>query len=206
MPLYSGALLAGSPEALAYAGTGGCLVFSPSAYLILRSSIVRNLYSPSILRPPAPDFQSLAADSPQGIQRDREDESVVVHLLDFPRKASAAGAGLGVLAPPAESREALPTSEAQSESVVYEDVSLLEFEYDSLKEVFVYPCPCGDLFELPLSELRKRIGELHGEATGEFSAIATCPSCSLKVRALFEKDILQQISEEYKLDLLDRAS
>ena len=58
---------------------------------------------------------------------------------------------------------------------VYEDVPLGQMRFDSGKLVYTYECPCGDVFEIYLDELHD------GED------IAYCPSCSLKVRVIFDK-------------------
>ncbi len=58
--------------------------------------------------------------------------------------------------------------------VVHETISIEEMEYDEEIEGYVYPCPCGDEFYVSLEEMRKGID------------IAECPSCSLKVRVIFD--------------------
>ena len=57
---------------------------------------------------------------------------------------------------------------------VYEDVPIASFDYDVAEGRYTYLCPCGDLFEIYLEELHD------GED------IAHCPSCSLKVRVIFD--------------------
>lgn len=47
--------------------------------------------------------------------------------------------------------------------------------YDSTLMIYHYPCPCGDRFEISIYDLR------------EEEEIATCPSCSLTIRVIFEK-------------------
>jgi len=42
--------------------------------------------------------------------------------------------------------------------------------FDGEEQVYYYPCPCGDKFSISLEEL------LEGEN------IATCPSCTLRIR------------------------
>ena len=41
-------------------------------------------------------------------------------------------------------------------------------------EIYHYPCPCGDRFEIGIADL------LDGEE------IAVCPSCSLMIKVIFE--------------------
>mmetsp|Transcript_26309 Transcript_26309/g.53908 ORF Transcript_26309/g.53908 Transcript_26309/m.53908 type:complete len:107 (+) Transcript_26309:124-444(+) len=68
---------------------------------------------------------------------------------------------------------------------VYEEVKLAEMRFDSDQLMYFYTCPCGDLFEISLEELHD------GED------IALCPSCSLKLRVLFEEsDLLPLPSED----------
>lgn len=57
---------------------------------------------------------------------------------------------------------------------VYDEIEIEDFTWDPRANVFHYPCPCGDRFEISKSQLRD------GED------IATCPSCSLIVRVIYE--------------------
>ena len=41
-------------------------------------------------------------------------------------------------------------------------------------EIYHYPCPCGDRFEISIADLRDK------------EDIAVCPSCSLMIRVIFE--------------------
>lgn len=50
--------------------------------------------------------------------------------------------------------------------------------YDPTLQLYTYPCPCGDRFEINIDDLRD------GEE------IAVCPSCSLMIRVIFEVDDL----------------
>jgi diphthamide biosynthesis protein 3 len=61
---------------------------------------------------------------------------------------------------------------------IYEEVALADFRYDADALMYYYACPCGDLFEISLDELHD------GED------VALCPSCSLKVRVLFDEQEL----------------
>lgn len=42
------------------------------------------------------------------------------------------------------------------------------------KRVYHYPCPCGDRFEISRQQLK------------EYEDIATCPSCSLVIRVVYD--------------------
>ncbi len=59
---------------------------------------------------------------------------------------------------------------------VYDDVEIEDMEWDSDLSAYTYQCPCGDLFQISLDELRD------GEE------IALCPSCTLVVRVIYEPD------------------
>jgi hypothetical protein len=58
---------------------------------------------------------------------------------------------------------------------IYEEVQLAEMKWDADQQMYFWTCPCGDLFEISLEELH------------EGEDIALCPSCSLKLRVLFEE-------------------
>lgn len=67
---------------------------------------------------------------------------------------------------------------------VYEEVKLEEMTYDAEAQLYQYSCPCGDLFEIGLEDL------WDGED------IALCPSCSLKLRVLYDEDSLPELNDE----------
>ena len=56
----------------------------------------------------------------------------------------------------------------------YDELEIEDFAWDPTAKVFHYPCPCGDRFEISKAQLRD------GEE------IATCPSCSLIVRVIYD--------------------
>lgn len=56
----------------------------------------------------------------------------------------------------------------------HDEVEIEDFEYDEENQVYTYPCPCGDRFEITREMLE--IGEV----------VATCPSCSLIVRVIYD--------------------
>ena len=62
---------------------------------------------------------------------------------------------------------------------VYEEVELSEMEWEEEEEAYFYPCPCGDRFIMPLEDLQ--VGE----------EIALCPSCSLRIRVLYNPEDFQ---------------
>jgi len=64
---------------------------------------------------------------------------------------------------------------------VYEEVEIEDMKYDAAAEMYTYPCPCGDKFSISLEELHD------GED------IATCPSCTLRIRVIFDSDALPEL-------------
>lgn len=60
-------------------------------------------------------------------------------------------------------------------SVYHDEVEIEDMEYDEETESYYYPCPCGDRFQISLEDLE------NGEET------ATCPSCSLLVKVIYDK-------------------
>jgi len=61
-------------------------------------------------------------------------------------------------------------------SVFHDEVEIEDFEYDEEEETYYYPCPCGDRFAITKEELE----------CGE--EVATCPSCSLIVRVIYDPE------------------
>lgn len=57
---------------------------------------------------------------------------------------------------------------------VYDEVEIEDMTYDETLQIYHYPCPCGDRFEIALADLRDE------------EDIAVCPSCSLMIRVIFE--------------------
>lgn len=57
---------------------------------------------------------------------------------------------------------------------VYDEVEIEDMTYDETLQIYHYPCPCGDRFEIALYDL------MDGEDIG------VCPSCSLMIRVIFE--------------------
>ena len=79
-------------------------------------------------------------------------------------------------------------SDQEEDSLIFHDeIELEDFEYDEDEETYYYPCPCGDRFQITKEEL---------EAGEE---VAECPSCSLKVKVIYDADDFiageQKISE-----------
>jgi len=66
-------------------------------------------------------------------------------------------------------------SDDESE-VFHDEVEIEDFEFDEETQTYHYPCPCGDLFEITLEDLQ------NGED------VATCPSCSLLLKVIYDPD------------------
>ncbi|XP_025995089.1 DPH3 homolog [Solenopsis invicta] len=68
--------------------------------------------------------------------------------------------------------------------VYYDEVEIEDFEYDEDEEVYYYPCPCGDQFQISLTDL----------VAGEVEV--TCPSCSLVIKVIYDKELFRAKQEE----------
>jgi len=68
-------------------------------------------------------------------------------------------------------------------SVFHDEVEIEDFEYDEEEETYYYPCPCGDRFAITREEL---------EAGEE---VATCPSCSLIVKVIYNPEDFEPTEE-----------
>lgn len=68
----------------------------------------------------------------------------------------------------------------ENDNVIYEHVNLGDFDFVKEINTFFYPCPCGDIFEITLDAL------LNGET------ICKCPSCSLTIQILYNKEDLKK--------------
>ena len=66
-------------------------------------------------------------------------------------------------------------------SGIYEEVEIEDMAWNAETFTYFYPCPCGDKFSITLEELHD------GED------IATCPSCTLRVRVIFEEGDLPDL-------------
>ena len=56
----------------------------------------------------------------------------------------------------------------------YDEIELEDLTFHSSTQLYTYPCPCGDQFEICLSDMR------------DGADVAVCPSCSLQIRVIFE--------------------
>ncbi|CCM00555.1 uncharacterized protein FIBRA_02589 [Fibroporia radiculosa] len=56
----------------------------------------------------------------------------------------------------------------------YDEVEIEDMAWDEDKRIYHYPCPCGDRFEISRKQL------------ANYEDIATCPSCSLVIRVIYD--------------------
>lgn len=68
----------------------------------------------------------------------------------------------------------LPYPAAKMAENIYDEIEIEDMTYDPVLEIYHYPCPCGDRFEIAIADLR------------DSEDIAVCPSCSLMIRVIFE--------------------
>ena len=69
------------------------------------------------------------------------------------------------------------------EANIYDEIEIEDMTFDSTLQIYHYPCPCGDRFEINIADLRD------GEE------IAVCPSCSLMIRVIFDAGDLPAAAE-----------
>ncbi|XP_030244643.1 DPH3 homolog [Drosophila navojoa] len=69
-------------------------------------------------------------------------------------------------------------------SIYHDEVEIEDFEYDEEEEMYYYPCPCGDRFQISKEEL------IEGEE------VATCPSCSLIIKVIYDADMFKAEEDE----------
>ncbi|XP_066258880.1 diphthamide biosynthesis protein 3 isoform X2 [Euwallacea similis] len=69
-------------------------------------------------------------------------------------------------------------------SVFHDEIEIEDFEFDEEEDIYHYPCPCGDRFEISKEEL------LRGEE------VATCPSCSLVIKVIYDKEAFEKLQSE----------
>ncbi|KAJ8658185.1 diphthamide biosynthesis protein 3 [Lichtheimia ornata] len=71
----------------------------------------------------------------------------------------------------------------------YDEIEIEDMEFNEDEEIYTYPCPCGDKFEISIDDLRD------GED------IARCPSCSLIIRVIYDPDeFADEDGDTYQVD------
>lgn len=58
----------------------------------------------------------------------------------------------------------------------YDEVEIEDMTFDEDKQLFHFPCPCGDRFEITIAQLK------------EGDEVARCPSCSLIILVIYDQD------------------
>jgi diphthamide biosynthesis protein 3 len=71
-------------------------------------------------------------------------------------------------------------AQQDDDTEVYDEIEIEDMTYDSKLQIYHYPCPCGDRFEINIDSLRD------GED------IAVCPGCSLTIRVIFDIEDLPE--------------
>ncbi|KAL0633637.1 Diphthamide biosynthesis protein 3 [Maublancomyces gigas] len=66
---------------------------------------------------------------------------------------------------------------------IYDQIEIEDMTFDPALQIYHYPCPCGDRFEISIDDLRD------GEN------VAVCPSCSLMIEVIFEPEDLPGAKE-----------
>ncbi|KAF7559212.1 hypothetical protein G7046_g4937 [Stylonectria norvegica] len=61
---------------------------------------------------------------------------------------------------------------------IYDEIEIEDMTFDEVLQLYHYPCPCGDKFQISIDDLR------------DDEDIAVCPSCSLMIRVIFDLDDL----------------
>jgi diphthamide biosynthesis protein 3 len=70
---------------------------------------------------------------------------------------------------------------------IYDEIEIEDMAFNEEEQLYTYPCPCGDKFSIALEEL------LDGEE------IASCPSCTLRIRVIYDMDVLEEKQKELEM-------
>lgn len=72
----------------------------------------------------------------------------------------------------------------------YDEVEIEDMTFDEAKQLYHFPCPCGDRFEITIDQLK------------EGDDVARCPSCSLIILVIYDQDdYLTEEEEEEEADV-----
>ncbi|KAI7217430.1 hypothetical protein KC333_g4240 [Hortaea werneckii] len=77
---------------------------------------------------------------------------------------------------------------------IYDEIEIEDMTWDPTMQIYHYPCPCGDRFEISIDDLRD-----------EETDIAVCPSCSLQIRVIYEVDDLPKPESEQKQEEVKKS-
>ncbi|CAM9681683.1 unnamed protein product, partial [Heterosigma akashiwo] len=64
---------------------------------------------------------------------------------------------------------------SDSDGRIYAEIPLDQMDFVEEEMMYYYQCPCGDKFEIAVEDMH--FGD----------DIAACPSCSLRIRVIFDK-------------------
>jgi diphthamide biosynthesis protein 3 len=74
----------------------------------------------------------------------------------------------------------------------YDEIEIEDMTFDPALQIYHYPCPCGDRFEISIGDLRD------GED------VAVCPSCSLMIKVIFE-EVGSDVDVRWQDKMADRS-
>lgn len=66
----------------------------------------------------------------------------------------------------------------------YDEIEIEDMDFNEDDQIYTYPCPCGDKFEISVDDLR------------DGDDVARCPSCSLIIRVIYDPDEFADEDEE----------
>ncbi|CCX33557.1 diphthamide biosynthesis protein 3 [Pyronema domesticum] len=66
------------------------------------------------------------------------------------------------------------------ENSIYDQIEIEDMTFDPATQLYTYPCPCGDRFEISLDDLR------------DGQDIGVCPTCSLLIQIIYEPEDLPE--------------
>merc|ERR1711924_213499 len=73
---------------------------------------------------------------------------------------------------------------------VYDEIEVEDMEWNEDDQKFYFPCPCGDQFQITLVSNEHHQSSSYSPSfmaeLEEENDIATCPSCSLTIRVIYE--------------------
>lgn len=69
-------------------------------------------------------------------------------------------------------------------TATYDQIEIEDMTFHPDSQLFTYPCPCGDRFEILIDDM------VEGED------IAVCPSCSLMIDVIFDPEDLIEYFQE----------
>ncbi|XP_013149270.1 PREDICTED: DPH3 homolog [Papilio polytes] len=79
-------------------------------------------------------------------------------------------------------------------TIFHDEIEIEDFDYDEEEDMYYYPCPCGDRFQISKEEL------MAGEE------VATCPSCSLVVKVIYDLEKFKAEAEEVHNEEADKEA